>query len=161
MHVITIELKKGRGGPSSLACRREDGSRTWAQLHPFLPTHDLTHCAVESALGMTGGFFGLVAGGWELDDFASPGATARLPPQALWAEHIVGLIERQVATDARGLNEALTASLSPELRVGAPALTDRDMEVIERLRRRLLTRWQGLGAGETLRVRFPASLSGV
>jgi hypothetical protein len=161
MHAITIELKKGRGGPSTLACRRADGSRTWAQLHPFLPTHDLTHCAVESALGMTEGFFGLVAGGWELDDFAKPGAAERLPAQALWAEHIVGLIERQVAGNAAGLNEALARSLTEPFRHGAPILSDKDLEVIDRLRRRLLTRWQGLAAGDTLRVRFPASLAGV
>lgn len=161
MHDITIELKKGRGGPSTLACRRSDGSRTWATLHPFLPTHDLTHCAVESALGMTEGFFGLIARGWELDDFAAPGAAARLPSQALWAEHIVGLIERQVATDAAGLNEAFQACLSEAHREGAPRLSVQDVEIIDRLRRRLLTRWQGLASGDTLRVRFPASLAGV
>jgi hypothetical protein len=161
MPELTIELKKGRNGPASLACLRADGSRTWAKLHPFLPAHDLNHCAVESVLGYSEAFFGLIATGWELDDFAQPGAAGRLPPQALWAEHLVGLLERQVATDARGLNEALMASLPEPLRSEAPVLTDELLAAIERLRLRLRTRWESLPPGATLRVGFPANRAGV
>jgi hypothetical protein len=161
MPALTIELKKGRNGPTSLACVRADGSRTWARVHPFLPIHDLNHCAVESVLGFNEAFWGLVAGGWELDDFASPGAAGRLPPQALWAEHLVGLIERKVASSASGLNEALAASLPEGLRQGAPVVTDADLEAIERLRTRLKTRWESTPAGGTLRVGFPANRAGV
>lgn len=161
MPALTIELKKGRNGPPSLACLRADGSRTWARIHPFFPTHDLNHCAVESVLGYDEAFFGLIAAGWELDDFAKPGAAGRLPPQAHWAEHLVGLLERNVATDAPGLNEALMASLPEPLRSAAPVLTDDDVAAIDRLRLRLRTRWESLPPGATLRVGFPASRAGV
>ena len=57
---LTIELKKTKDGRPSLACVRPDGTRTWARVHPFLPTHDLTHGAVESVLGFDQAFFGLV-----------------------------------------------------------------------------------------------------
>lgn len=161
MPLLTIELKKGRNGPASLACLRGDGTRTWAKLHPFFPAHDLNHCAVESVLGLTEAFFGLVSSGWDLDDFSQPGAAGRLPAQALWAEHIVGLLERNVAADSRGLNEALMASLPEALRSNAPVLTDDDLFAIERLRLRLRTRWDSLPAGATLRVGFPANRAGV
>jgi hypothetical protein len=49
---VLIQLKKGRDAPATLACVRDDGTRTWGKEHPFFPVHDLTHCAVESVLGL-------------------------------------------------------------------------------------------------------------
>jgi hypothetical protein len=92
---MLIHLKKGRDGPSTLACVRDDGSRTWGREHPFFPLHDLAHCIVESVLGFDEAFFGLIAAGWDIDDFAKPGASTKLPPQALLAEHIVGVLDRE------------------------------------------------------------------
>jgi hypothetical protein len=92
---MIIHIKKGSDGPATLACVRDDGSRTCAHLHPFFPIHDLTHCAVESVLGFDQAFFGLVGAGWEIDDFARPGASRRLPHQALRAERIVGVLDRR------------------------------------------------------------------
>ncbi len=86
---MLIQLKKGRDGPATLACVRADGTRTWGKEHPFFPTHDLTHCAVESVLGFDQAFFGLIATGWDIDDFAKPGASRRMPFQAIVAEHVV------------------------------------------------------------------------
>ena len=77
---------------------RADGSRTWSHLHPFFPLHDLTHFAVESALGFSEAFFGLIAAGWEIDAFAEPGAAARLAPEAIVAECVVGLLDLERAT---------------------------------------------------------------
>jgi len=93
---VILQLKKVADGRPTLACLRADGSRTWAKLHPFFPEHDLTHCAVESALGITNAFFGLVASGWDLDTFADRGARTRLPVEALWAESIVGILLAEV-----------------------------------------------------------------
>jgi len=92
---MRIQLKKGRDGPSTLACVRADGSTTWGKEHPFFPTHDLTHCAVESVLGFDQAFFGLIASGWNIDDFVQPGASRRIPFQAVVAEHVVGVLDRE------------------------------------------------------------------
>src|SRR5262245_20177690 len=94
---MVINLKKGRDGPSTLACVRADGTRTWGREHPFFPLHDLTHCAVESVLGLNEAFFGLIAAGWAIDDFEKPGAGARIPFQGILAEHIVGVLDRERA----------------------------------------------------------------
>ena len=155
MTPLTIELKKGRDRTHSLACVRADGSRTWARVHPFFPTHDLTHAAVESVLGYTEAFFGLVASGWELDAFAEPGAASRLPREALWAEHLVGLVERQVAHEAHALYEALCASLQSHALMPPPPLDQPTYEQLLRLRTTLLDRWDRLAPGDTLRVAFP------
>ncbi len=148
---MTIQLKKGKDGPSSLSCVRADGTRTWARVQPFFPAHDLTHCAVESVLGFDEAFFGLVASGWDLDDFAQPGAARRFPPQSLWAEHVVGLIERDIAHDAREMNDALALSLGE----GVLTVSDDQLGGILALRTRLIEQWEQLAPGETLAVEFP------
>ena len=42
-------------------------------------------------------FFGLVASGWSIDEFGEPGASKRLPPEARWAEILVGILDRERA----------------------------------------------------------------
>jgi hypothetical protein len=154
---MRIQLKKGRDGPSTLACVRADGSRTWAKEHPFFPLHDLTHCAVESVLGFEEAFFGLLARGWEIDDFASPGASARLPREAILAEHIVGVLDRERALaqpmSADEVNIAVAASLPLEV---LQPITDAQLEATRALWRELATRWHGLPPGATLEITFPA-----
>src|SRR5262245_8645078 len=124
MPALVLELKKSRDARPNLACVRADGSRTWARVHPFFPTHDLTHCALEYALGFDQAFLWLIAQGWDLEDFARPGTAGLLPLQAQWAEHLVGLLERRVATDAAGLNAALASSLPPDRQPPALLLTE-------------------------------------
>jgi hypothetical protein len=90
---MRVQLKKTADGRPSLACVRADGSRTWSRVHPFFPLHDLTHYSVESVLGMSSAFFGLIASGWEIDQFAEAGAAGRLPTEAIIAECVVGLLD--------------------------------------------------------------------
>jgi hypothetical protein len=160
---MLIQLKKGRDGPSTLACVRDDGTRTWGKVHPFFPLHDLTHCAVESVLEFHHAFFGLIESGRDIDDFSRPGASAWLPSEAMLAECIVGILDRErangeaLATDE--FNETLGESLrgqgvAPFGRIGPAELT-----AIRQLRDALQARWYRASSGETVSVRFPASLT--
>ena len=153
---MRIQLKKGRDGPSTLACVRADGSRTWAKEHPFFPLHDLTHCAVESVLGLEDAFFGLIARGWEIDDFAQPGSSARLPREALLAEHLVGVLDRERALpepmSAAEVNDSVAASLPRE---SFEPVTDAQLEATRALWRELAAQWGGLPPGATLEIPFP------
>jgi hypothetical protein len=158
---MRICLKKGRDGPSTLTCIRANGSRTWGREHPFFPVHDLTHCAVESVLGFEEAFFGLIAAGWDIDDFARPRAHHQLPFQALVAEHIVAVLDREGAqaapTTAAELNEAVLASLGSAERVQFPLVTDAQLRAVRALRARLAAQWHDLPPGATLAVAFPAT----
>ena len=73
---LTIALTRRPDGDSLFRLTRADGSATWQRTlgatGAFLPSHDLTHYAVETLLGHTRGFYGLVADGWDLDSFAAP-----------------------------------------------------------------------------------------
>ncbi len=158
--MMTIRLKRGRDGPSTLSCVRVDGSSTWASVHPFFPRHDLTHYAVESVLGLTEAFFGLVASGWDLDDFARTGAARRLPADALFAEHVVGLLDREPALPepmpAGAFNEALRAAHPDAAMHPAMPIDHAALDRIRALRTALIARWEAVPAGESLELAFPA-----
>ena len=147
---MIIQLKKGRDGPSTLACVRPDGSRTWSQLHPFFPAHDLTHCAVESVLQLGQAFFGLVRTGWAIDDFARPGTAQRLPPEAVRAERIVGVFDLE-----RASGRSYAATEFNTVAPGGTPMTEADLAAIRSLRDELQARWIALAPGQTLEIPFP------
>ena len=84
-----------------LRCTRQDGSVTWQKQTrhaAYFALHDLTHYAVETALGYREGFFGLIAGGWDVDDTTGKGMRGALPPCAVEVEQIVGLFQTEQAS---------------------------------------------------------------
>ena len=160
---MRIQLKKGRDGAPNLTCIRADGTRTFGKVHPFFPLHDLTHYAVESVLGFDRAFFGLVASGWSLDDFADKATRARMPAEALWAENVVGLLDLERGTGRMMTAEELSTGLRDSLaRQGvAPfrAITEDELVRVRTLRGRLSAQWTAVPPGETLEVSFPATAS--
>ena len=156
---MVIELKKGRDGPSTLVCVRADGTRSWGKVARFFPVHDLTHCAVESVLGFEEAFFGLVASGWNIDDFAAPGVAGRLPTEAVWTESIVGLLDLERGTGnawtALEFNEALAESLRGQGVTGFRVIGEDELARAKAVRDELQARWEALAAGGVLSVPFP------
>ncbi len=107
---LRVEFAKRADGAAVLRCMRPDGTATW-QRHEgrqamFFPLHDLTHFAVETTLGFRGGFYGLIADGWEIADTDGKGSRGPLPAEAVLVEHVVGMLERERVGGA----DALTAS---------------------------------------------------
>ena len=156
---MLIHLKKGKDGPSTLACVRGDGSRTWAKVHPFFPEHDLTHCAVEGVLGFTEAFFGLVGSGWQLDDFTLPRTRSRLPLEALLAESIVGVLDLErgmkLTLAAHDVNATLADGLRTQRVIADRRLSEGELEAIRSLRDQLVAKWHATAPGQTLEVPFP------
>ncbi|MGH7674043.1 MAG: hypothetical protein ACREMV_02130 [Gemmatimonadales bacterium] len=156
---MLVQIKKGRDSRPTLVCIRKDGTRTWSQVHPFFPLHDLTHFAVESVLGFREGFFGLVESGWSIETFAEPAARRRMPAQALWAENIVGLLDLERGMQRRfpadELNRTLSDSLAQQHVPLFRALSEAELASVRALRTELDARWTALAPGETLEVSFP------
>src|SRR5205823_4660298 len=94
--------KKHGDGTAALSCTRSDGTVTWQRQQGaqarFFPRHDLTHFAVETVLGHRRGFYGLVAEGWDLDDFGTPWPRGPIPAGADPAELIVGFLDAERAS---------------------------------------------------------------
>lgn len=96
---MQIILKKNNNKRSTLTCIREDGSKTWTQMDPYLEIHDLAHFVVEKTLNFDLAFFGMVKSGYNISDFELPREqrpTALIPSQfaeeAHQAEHLVNLL---------------------------------------------------------------------
>jgi hypothetical protein len=151
---VLIQFKKGRDSRPTLTCIRKDGSRTWNQVHSFFPEHDMTHLAVERALGLQEAFFGLVAAGWSLDRFAEPGMSKQLPADAIFAEHLVGLLDRERGAGARWSVAEFTEALQASLPAGGREITEDELLRIRADRAEMSAAWQALPPGSTLDLEY-------
>lgn len=163
---LLIRLKRAADGSAALTCVRADGSVTWQRqpgsLGLVFPAHDLTHYAVETALGYRRGFYGLIAEGWEIADFGSPWPRGPVPAEAREVELVVGLFdtERRMGGSwtAAELREhaALYAAASRTAHEGVvlPALTDDDVARVREARAEVFARWVEIAPGGTLELAF-------
>ena len=160
---MIIEFAKRKDGNTVLRCIRDDGSSTW-QRNPnqqarFFPLHDLVHYAVESELGFTQGFFGLIAAGWNIDETTGKSARGALPTEAIEVEHIVSSFMVEWNSDSRwtGPDFNEQAATFAETR-GLPlprSLTDEQLARVRQRFNELAARWRDLPEGETLQLEFP------
>ena len=149
--MLRIEITKLADGAGVLCCRREDGSSTWQrqtrQRAPHFARHDLTHYAVETALGYNQGFFGLIAAGWDVEETTGKGARGALPAEALEVERLVGLFDTE-----RGAGVLWTPE---EFNQYAPRrLSREEIESVRALRGKLFSKWAEVEPGRKLELRF-------
>jgi hypothetical protein len=165
---LRIQFKRHGDDATSLTCTRRDGSVTWQRFDGptalVFPGHDLTHFAVETALGFGQGFYGLLADGWEIRDFAKPWPRGEIPEEAREVEVIVGFFDSdrrqgdawtaaEFAEHAALYIDAAKArgkAVPSRLRV----LTDEDLARVRAVRDPLLAQWHALANGESLALEF-------
>lgn len=150
---LLIRIKKKSDGTAALSCTRANGSTTWqrqsgAQAR-FFPFHDLTHYAVETVLGHRRGFYGLVAEGWDLQDFGAPWPRGPLPKDMDPSEAIVGLFDMERADGASWSPPDFQRSSG-----GWLLLSEEQLSLIRARRSELFERWQELAPGDTLELPF-------
>jgi hypothetical protein len=158
---MQIRLKKGRDGPDSLACVREDGTSTWRRIQRGLAFHDLSHYAVETELGLSEGFYGLVASGWTFERFAAEEERSKIPPEATWVELVVNEFMTEAMCgallDADAFHESLSKS-GTKLGIAIPRrLGDEEVARIRGTIVALVARWKALAPSGTLELPFPAA----
>ncbi len=153
---MQIHFKKGSDGPDVLHCMRDDGTQTWAPLQPtFGPMHDLGHFVVETALGLRGGFYGLLARGFDLSSFEEREARSRIEEEGLLAETLVMALQYELAGFAEP--EAYLASVAAACRglsIAAPELAPGVVEHMRDRFRELWARWEALPPGGRLTLVF-------
>ena len=156
IRAMLVEITKRADGAGVLRCTRDDGSLTWQKQTDrhawFFALHDLTHFAVETALGVRRGFFGLVAEGWEIEDTTGKGARGPLPEDATSIERLVGLFDSELASGAMWTLEEFQEFGGPAAR----SLTLEQIAAIRERRGELFQRWSAVPVGEALRLEFPA-----
>lgn len=147
---LRIRFSKRPDGSAILHCTRRDGTTTWqrqaARRAAFFVFHDLRHFALETTLGLRLGFFGLIADGWDISDTEGKGPLGPLPSEALFAEQMVGLLDRERLGGAAPLTAAeirdLLARLpGPVIESAHGSLTDERLQAVRRLTEELHLRW--------------------
>jgi hypothetical protein len=161
---LLIRIKKNKDGSASLTCIRRDGSTTWqrqeGKLGAVFPPHDLTHYAVESTLGYSQGFYGLIADGWELGDFSAPWPRGELPGEAREVEVLVGVLDLERMTLRPGstveFNEQVRSAASQERRIALSprALSDEELACVRAVRAEVFARWAAVEPGAALELSF-------
>ena len=159
---IVVRIKKGSDGRTSLSCERADGTTTWQRQQgaraSFFPRHDLTHYAVETVLGHSKGFYGLVAAGWDLSDFGTPWPRGPLPKDANLSEIIVGFFDRERASGLMGSKEEINdelAEFAEENGLLAPEpLSEEDLARVRKRRGELFAQWDAVRPGDALELAF-------
>ncbi|HEX4641578.1 MAG TPA: hypothetical protein VH252_09335 [Chthoniobacterales bacterium] len=161
---VIIEFAKRKDGRTVLRCVRDNGSSTWQRNEDeharFFPLHDLLHYAIESELGFTRGFFGLIAAGWDIVETTGKSIRGALPNEALEVEHLVSSFTAEWNSDsgwsAADFNDqAATFAKSRDL-PEPRSLTDEELVRVRRRFNKIVTRWRDLPEGETLELPFPA-----
>lgn len=154
--MLKIEIVKQPDGGGVLRCTRADGSFTWQKQvkhAAHFALHDLTHYAVETALGYRRGFFGLIAEGWDVEDTMGKGARGPVPGEAGEVERMVGLFDTERASGVLWTPEEFNAF--------APcALSAAEIQRVRSLRSALFQKWSAVAAGESLTLEFEPALGG-
>ncbi len=143
-----------------MTCTRDDGSVTWTELWPgFGGEHDLTHYAVESVLGYTDAFFGMLARGRDIDSFGTrDGVRDTYSYEETWAEHIVGTLQFSQSGDAGLSYDAFCEALSiagQQYQLDPPVISAETLRDIRARITELVTAWRGLPRGEQIYLPFP------
>lgn len=166
---LTIRIKKHADGSAALTCTRADGTVTWQRQQgaqaAFFPRHDLTHFAVETVLGHTRGFYGLVASGWDLTDFGAPWPRGPLPADLDPTELIVGFLDTERATGERWSaaefnDKAAGYYRDHKLPSAPPTLSDEQLGRVRQRRAELFAAWDAVPVGGTIELAFdPAGVT--
>jgi hypothetical protein len=160
---MKIRIKKKTDGSAALSCTRADGSVTWqrqeGQLGVVFPLHDLTHYCVESVIGFRRGFYGLLAEGWNISDFAKPGTRGPIPEEARLVEMIVGYLDLEQRTGMLGTadeyNERIrTTAADNKISPTLFRLTDDQLAGVWHRRADVFAQWRSLAAGDAMEVEF-------
>src|SRR4051812_776695 len=159
---VIIEFAKRKDGNTLLRCVRDDGSSTWQrnenQHARFFPLHDLVHYALESTLGFSQGFFGLIAAGWNIDETTGKSARGALPHEALEVEQFVSSLmaewNSQTEWSASDFN-AQAATFAESRSLPAPrTVTNEELARVRSRFKDLCDRWRDLPDGKILRLEF-------
>lgn len=130
------------------------------------PPHDLVQLIVESALGLTHGFWGLLLTGTDVLSLRSPGSTSTWPSldqesfaALTQAEAVVSAIDTARGPDGVPDAEALTRTIPAACaRSGVPAPEGIDQARCDLTVAQLAAadrRWRALPAGQGLRFSYP------
>ena len=160
---MTIQFKKYDAKPSTLTCIRKDGSKTWVKMHQGFEAHDLAHFAVEKVLKFDDAFYGMLAKGFNIEDFEAPKnlrpqavRPENLSNEALVTEHLVNLLMsiEQSQDSSYNILHGLQDILNENNLTFPEELNHESLYLIKKKFDQLLNDWKGTKNDEILELVF-------
>lgn len=159
---IRCHLTKVANAPPVLTLVRPNGTRTSARIGQTgggEPMHDLAQFVVERALGLNGGFLGLLGAGWKVREFDTPAAVRHGETDAVLAECVARLLSRETRHPEPTGVEVFNAKIAWAARrmhpdYEPPTLTEAQLNAMRRDLQELRSRWRDLPVGGTLELSF-------
>jgi len=148
--VLRLRFKKKNDGIAVITAVRPDGTSTHHSIgkaDAYGPIHDFSHYVVETCFGFPRGFYGLLAEGWNIEDFET-GARGPIPQEAGLPEQLAGLVSNNVVNQHRLSADDINRT------VGRDALTDEQLHDLEQAILDLCAKWRALPPGDTLELEF-------
>ncbi|MEM7104452.1 MAG: hypothetical protein AAF502_15045 [Bacteroidota bacterium] len=161
---MQIVFTKGKGVPDTMSFSRQDGSISLSPLNRGMIEHDIMHYAVETVLNFNEGFYGLLAKGYTLEDFAPPTSKAaelsrslKLTQQVFQSEYIVGLLQMEQVDNKTYDNFIdILAEICSGRKTKLPeTLNNETLAAIREKANALLDQWRSIQPSEKLEVNFP------
>ena len=158
MPELKVRFTRGKDKKDVLSVTREDGSQSWQHQPAGIPVHDLTHFAVESALHLKNGFYGLLVQGWDITRLTAKEVRSVLPVEGLWTEFVVGLVQTERLSPEPLSADEFNALLNKEKENFAlkfeRKVTEEELFEIRRLFLDIYSKWRLLQPGESLSLTF-------
>jgi hypothetical protein len=157
---MVVQFTKHSDKAPTLTCIRNDGSTTWFRAGhngEFFVAHDLLHFAVESILGYSTAFYGMVAAGRDLNDFGSQNGVPderKYSAEALKAEHIVGLIQ-VLFPPGVAVDHAVFSNANETFAINLHDINEAQLTRIHTKWCQLIDRWHSTTHEVPLRLEFP------
>lgn len=155
---MQVQFLRAKDKEDVLSVVRDDGSTSWQHQHPGIPVHDLTHFAVESTLGLKDGFYGLLVQGWDISRLTDKDVRTTLPPEGMWTELVVGLIQSERLSpqplSAPEFNAMLARSCEEFGITIERHVTQAELSRIRTTFADLHSQWNALAPGERLSLEF-------
>lgn len=161
---MLLHWTKKTDGTVVFRCLRADGTSTWQrQKDHFFVLHDLSHYAIETTLGLTRAFYGLIASGWNVTDFGKPWPRGPIPPEAMpeagLAECLAGTLDLERANGEVATAASLNGWMGPWFEKGGLAfrsLTEAEWAAVRDRVAELSKAWRDLPPGRDLELQFTA-----
>jgi hypothetical protein len=151
---MRLEFVKNEGKPHVIRYYRDNGTQTWMQADDFFIRHDLSHFAIESTLGYTTAFYGMINAGTELSDFTNKQKRDALSftREAMLAEttanlFLMDLMQGRVNNFNKVQQEAMKTSVPS---ISPVSMNEEQINAVRNALRQLISQWENLPAGQML-----------
>jgi hypothetical protein len=156
--MMEMRVTKNTGKPHIILYQRDDGSQTWMQSDDFFVMHDLSHYALETTLGYTTAFMGMLNGGIDIKDFEDREKRKQIivSNEAAYAENMANLFLTEIMQgNFENFNDVSRQAFETSWKnFPPPHLSEEEIISVRIFLRQLLKEWKELPAGETMKLTF-------